>query len=756
MSASRQARRQLGRSLKALGKAPLCVVEIFDFDEEISLTAEDVRLAAGRCAACPSTSGERKSCHACSFVRYCNRECQTAGWPSHKLVCRVLAADREIVSATQLTESAPLLPLDILWERLRSGSHSEAIEATAHLRIWADRCESDFQSRSVSTVGPGHISALADEISASDGIALLVKGLAAGGLRAVVAAGVLVSLVLLCPEMAAAIFAADALPPLIYAIALPSKNDLGRVWSILAAADTAAQLVDVLGASSAGRPWAPAIVEAGGVPVLVDYLTFVMRDEPWSESFLRAGPHYPVSVRSRAISAISNLFTREDTGKAFKASTARACIASGAPPPLLTALGVDTKTAGYASLCLGNIVKHSEDCALAATLVKDHASHIVAVLAGDSDDVENCAFLLQVVLVSAPETRAVVVAAGALRPLVALLSADGANETSAASALGTLCVGDSAHVDAAFAEGALEPLLALMKLPNAHTRERAVWALSAMLTASEKREHKDRALAGGAIRILAECLAAVASTGEPNLANSAAAALATFFAAGEGGGVHPFHASIVDQILEAIPLSRLVKMIGDQKASFTILRLLSGIAASPDRHGALVGAKLPRALVAALASNESSPAARDLGLQYVPKVQALGLLGKLLRGPEAANGADAFLAANGLLALANALGERGKLAHAATTCLLAISELGERRRAALVAAGAVPRLLALFAADEGEKGPELAKLAAAHTLLNLIKADASVMAEAAAAGFDAARLRQLAGLPDDPAAPASA
>ena len=72
---SRQARRQLSRSLAVLGRAPLGGGEVSRTTVELRAAAEDVKLAAGRCAACLSTSGERKSCHACGFMRYCNREC---------------------------------------------------------------------------------------------------------------------------------------------------------------------------------------------------------------------------------------------------------------------------------------------------------------------------------------------------------------------------------------------------------------------------------------------------------------------------------------------------------------------------------------------------------------------------------------------------------------------------------------------------------------------------------------------------------
>ena len=262
MSGSRQERRQLGRSLKLLAKVPFSATELSSIVGDMDITAEDVRLAAGRCAACLSTSGERKSCHACSFVRYCNRECQTAGWPSHKLVCRVLAADREIATTPTLLASAPLLPLDTIWERLRSGGHAEAFQATVHLHIHVDRCGPLSSQTSMTDLE--HISALRAEIFAADGVALLVKGLAAGGLRASVAAGVLDNLSFGCPEMGAAIVAAGALPPLVYAVALTARHaSLGKLWSLFAAAVDATWLLDSLVAFPMGLHIGPALVDAG-------------------------------------------------------------------------------------------------------------------------------------------------------------------------------------------------------------------------------------------------------------------------------------------------------------------------------------------------------------------------------------------------------------------------------------------------------------------------------------------------------------
>ena len=131
-----------------------------------------------------------------------------------------------------------------------------------------------------------------------------------------------------------------------------------------------------------------------------------------------------------------------------------------------------------------------------------------------------------------------------------------------------------------------------------------------------------------------------------------------------------------------------------------------------------------------------------------------GLLLRLLRGPESVAAAAAVVAADGGLAiLVSALGQGEEVGFFAATCLLEFSRVGVVHLAAVIAAGAVPRLLETLKRTEAEAGAGDSRIetcSAAHTLLNLITADASVGEEAAAAGFDAARLQQLGGLPDEP------
>ena len=60
------------------------------------------------CCACGRASGAAggaaggggvrlRSCNACGAVRYCGSECQRADWPAHRLACKTLAADREVM-----------------------------------------------------------------------------------------------------------------------------------------------------------------------------------------------------------------------------------------------------------------------------------------------------------------------------------------------------------------------------------------------------------------------------------------------------------------------------------------------------------------------------------------------------------------------------------------------------------------------------------------------------------------------------------
>ena len=57
---------------------------------------ESLLASCGACGAAEGGSVHLCACDACSAVRYCGRECQRADWAAHRLVCGILATDREI------------------------------------------------------------------------------------------------------------------------------------------------------------------------------------------------------------------------------------------------------------------------------------------------------------------------------------------------------------------------------------------------------------------------------------------------------------------------------------------------------------------------------------------------------------------------------------------------------------------------------------------------------------------------------------
>jgi len=104
-----------------LSSAPICPDEV---EEEKSLM-EPLKAAAAAaatvCATCalktPAGGGKLRWCVGCRFARYCSTDCQKKNWPVHRLVCKVLAVDREILEKMLLG----------------SGTAAEAVEGCMHL-----------------------------------------------------------------------------------------------------------------------------------------------------------------------------------------------------------------------------------------------------------------------------------------------------------------------------------------------------------------------------------------------------------------------------------------------------------------------------------------------------------------------------------------------------------------------------------------------------------------------------------------------
>ena len=104
--------------MQALTREPLSAGETALVRAELAALAHDLRRLAGFCSSCQATAGaERKlkKCQECRVVKYCDRECQGAGWAVHKLACKVLAADCDISEASLVFDPALLLPLQ--WTR---------------------------------------------------------------------------------------------------------------------------------------------------------------------------------------------------------------------------------------------------------------------------------------------------------------------------------------------------------------------------------------------------------------------------------------------------------------------------------------------------------------------------------------------------------------------------------------------------------------------------------------------------------------
>ena len=373
--------------------------------------------------------------------------------------------------------------------------------------------------------------------------------------------------------------------------------------------------------------------------------------------------------------------------------------------------------------------------------------------------------LVQTIVSVAPGFRGALVEAGALAALVAHLNrnlrAEGGAIHLAVDALESLCQNDATTADLAFEAGALEPLLVLFKRQDADARESAMCALAAMM-APAKREHKDRAMAGGAVRLLSANLSCPADVDSLYKGRAACAALAAFFSPAERLGEGARYASFVDEILEGCSPARILEMLGAPDRSNNAIILLTIIALSSGHHRQLVQAGLPCVLVGKLKLHfeEFAPLVSGATTSGIRNVPGYNLLAHLLDGPEAVAAASAVVAAGWLTTLVAALGRGGEVGSLAAEGLLEFSRLGATKTSELVTARAVPRLLAAVSKGERE-GPGPARAAAfssAHALMNMmnpcgalaaVPIAAAVARDVFDAGFDVAQLRRLCGTPGD-------
>lgn len=72
------------------------------------------------CGALGSNSGVAlKRCKGCYITEYCSKDCQTAAWPQHEAMCKILAGRKDImvsarkrITRMHLSSSADSLPSD--------------------------------------------------------------------------------------------------------------------------------------------------------------------------------------------------------------------------------------------------------------------------------------------------------------------------------------------------------------------------------------------------------------------------------------------------------------------------------------------------------------------------------------------------------------------------------------------------------------------------------------------------------------------
>ena len=192
-----------------------------------------------------------------------------------------------------------------------------------------------------------------------------------------------------------------------------------------------------------------------------------------------------------------------------------------------------------------------------------------------------------------------------------------------------------------------------------------------------RREHRDRALSLGAVRLFAESLADSLPAADVNLRSMASAGLSAFPDTDELKGQDPRTTSYIDQFLAGCPKScfaTLLEETGDASA-LTALSYLHLFARSEAHHGQLLDEVLLRAVV----SSAYRCSAAYPGPSYFLVI--------LLTGPRAAEAAHAIVAAGGIKYLYSALSLGGDEAQNAAASLSAISRTSPALEA-VVRAGA--------------------------------------------------------------------
>ena len=337
--------------------------------------------------------------------------------------------------------------------------------------------------------------------------------------------------------------------------------------------------------------------------------------------------------------------------------------------------------------------------------------------------------------------------AGVAPPLFVFLDWAGSEDADqgadlATSTLDEFFLDGSRNVDFFIEAGVVEPLVRLFERRSGDERRFAAEALARALVSTREKKNLHRALALGAARIFAACL----PSANIILANNALSGLLIFLNETNRGST-----SLAAQIAEGCNASCLVNVLDagklSEKTSAHLVALLTTFASveAHSLHASLLGAGLPRALIAA-ATRGAVPGKLAPPLITRPDLpfngaadSALFILSSLLEGPVAVEAAEAVVAADGLKLLVTAMPLGGQLAESSARCLLSITRRTGPHRPAVVAARAVPALLKALEMKTG-----VAAAFAAKALLNLVDFSHSVEATVKKAGYRSPRLVEIA------------
>ena len=644
---SRQERRQQGReegtqrlSAEAILSRPVGaddMVIVAGIGVSFNALKAAAERAARRCAACGQSPARLLACRACGFDRYCDKDCQRAAWPRHRLLCVAMAADAAVIADFKGFEmGTKLARLDEMLEWLRGGP-ADVVAACTTLYILVARTKAQAQTVaryfSVDLLGRGQV------------LPLLLAKLPIGGSVAYFAAELLTILTLVPSEATKAV-AGGALPSLVRLMAAPSlfpEDD--RLWSVYGAAYAAAGVIASLTAVPELRP---AVVDAGAAPPLAKLLA-KLRDPVWVAPLLLESCRYSV------VTATWNLLTVSG-GAVPDPSAVAAFKAAGSAPFLADALrSANAETASHAAYALASLSDDGGPVGDEATIGEAIAS-LVGLLGRGGEGARSSSVALMV-YARQPVRLREIVAAGALPPAIKLLKTSDddpeADIFCAIILLHTLTEDDviGPAVAGRLVDAGCLPVLARLLVHGADSemgREKGLVGLAASLLTPVTRARREEAVSAGLVAALASALSAL--RGPDGGADSAAASramglwgpygrnllkLAAGLMRAKGGIID---AKAADAIFGTCPVSAVMSLLnvkGLHRDEYTQLVMAVGdfvrcAALSPAHRGG-IGEAIPRVRRKLVSALEGGKVPADLSEAVAVAIEGLDTVTELTR-----------------------------------------------------------------------------------------------------------------------------